>query len=40
MIDSPLSSFSKKDVESFEHLLFQCTLIEGFLESLHILSYK
>ena len=30
MIDSPLSSFSKKDVESLEHLLFQCTLIEGF----------
>ena len=30
MIDSPLCSFCKKDVESLEHLLFQCTLIEGF----------
>ena len=29
MIDSPLCSFCKKDVESLEHLLFQCTIIEG-----------
>ena len=30
MIDSPLCPFCKKDVESLKHLLFQCTLIEGF----------
>ena len=30
MIDSPLCSFVKKDVESLEHLLFHCTFVESF----------
>ena len=30
MIDSPLCSFCKKDVESLEHFLFDCTFVESF----------
>ena len=30
MIDSPLCSFCKKDVESLEHLLFHCSFAESF----------
>ena len=30
MIDSPLCSFCKKDVESLENLLFHCTFVESF----------
>ena len=30
MIDSPLCSFCKKDVESLEHLLFHCNFVESF----------
>ena len=30
MMDSPLCSFCKKDIEFLEHLLLQCTIIEGF----------
>ena len=30
MIDSPLSSFCKKDVESLKHLLFHRTFVESF----------
>ena len=30
MIDSPLCSFCKKDVESREHSLFHCTFVENF----------
>jgi len=33
MIDSPLCSFCKKEVESFEHLLFHCTFVESFLKA-------
>ena len=30
MIDSPLCTFCKKDVESLENLLFHCTFVESF----------
>ena len=33
MIDSPLCTFCKKEIESFEHLLWKCSITEGFWQA-------